>query len=67
MKENELAEFLMNNPECIPYQRALDAALSEINTPEERMQYLSKLMTENLHRLRDELIKLQRGIKCLKE
>jgi len=67
MREKELAEFLMNNPKYIPLQRAIDARLSELNTSEERISYLARLIQENLLQLNKELNNLNEILKCLKE
>lgn len=57
--KQELNEFLMQNPELIPYQMSLNEYMSRGRTPQERMQILARHMTENLIELQLELFMLK--------
>jgi hypothetical protein len=53
--EKDLEIFLLENPELVPLQRKIEKYLNEQHSPQERMNFLLKHISDNLYQLSIEL------------
>tara|TARA_R110000782_G_scaffold220283_1_gene307530 strand:- start:346 stop:555 length:210 start_codon:yes stop_codon:yes gene_type:complete len=61
----ELSAFLIKNPHLEPLQHEINAALSKLKSPEDRLYYLSVAMTDSFYDLKEKLAELDTLLKGL--
>lgn len=57
--EQELHEFLQDHPEMLDLQLKISLALAGLNTPEDRMYYLSVCLYDSFFELKEKLQELE--------